>query len=127
MSAILLDTHALLWWLDDDPRLGATARRTIAGADIAVSIVTFWEIAVKHGLGKLAIAPEPVAHAVDRGGFALLDLARHHCFALARLPPHHRDPFDRMLIAQAQSEQMPILTSDQRFADYRIAVLAGGD
>ena len=126
MSAVLLDTHALLWWLEDDPRLGAGARQTIAEADIAVSIVTFWEIAVKHGLGKLAIAPEPVAHAVDRSGFAMLDLARHHCFALARLPLHHRDPFDRMLIAQAQSERMPVLTSDRRFAAYDVALLAGG-
>lgn len=127
MSAILLDTHALLWWLDDDPRLGAEARRTIAEADIAVSIVTFWEIAVKHGLGKLAIAPEPLAHAVDRCGFAMLDLARHHCFALAHLPLHHRDPFDRMLIAQAQSERLPILTSDRRFAAYEVALLAAGE
>lgn len=127
MSATLLDTHALLWWLDDDPRLGAGARQTIAEADIAVSIVTFWEIAVKHGLGKLAIGPEPVAHAVDRSGFAMLDLGRHHCFALARLPLHHRDPFDRMLVAQAQSEQMPILTSNRRFAAYEIGLLAANE
>ncbi|MEZ5866165.1 MAG: type II toxin-antitoxin system VapC family toxin [Geminicoccaceae bacterium] len=127
MSAVLLDTHALLWWLDDDPRLGTRARRTIARGDITVSIVTFWEIALKHGIGKLAIAPEPVAHAVDRSGFAMLDLARHHCFALARLPLHHRDPFDRMLIAQAQSEEMPILTSDRRFAAYEVTLLAEGE
>lgn len=123
MSAVLLDTHALLWWLDDDDRLGPQARRAIATGDVLVSIVSFWEIAVKHGLGKLAIAPEPVAGAIDRSGFATLAIERHHCFALARLPHHHRDPFDRMLIAQAQSEQLPIMTSDGHFAAYGVTLL----
>ena len=123
MSALLLDTHALLWWLDDDRRLGDTARRTIAAGEVFVSIASLWEIAVKHGLGKLAIGPEPVAGAIDRSGFAILQIARHHCAALARLPHHHRDPFDRMLIAQAASEQLPIMTADRHFAAYDIEVM----
>lgn len=120
MSALLLDTHALLWWLDDDKRLGPEARRLIMTGDVFVSVVSLWEIALKHGLGKLAIGPEPVAHAVDRSGFAMLELARHHCFAVARLPQHHRDPFDRMLVAQAQAEQLPLMTADRRMAPYAI-------
>jgi PIN domain nuclease of toxin-antitoxin system len=121
--ALLLDTHALLWWLDDDPRLGPKARQLIMTGDVVVSIVSLWEIALKHGLSKLAIAAEPVAHAIDRSGFATLDLARHHCFALARLPHHHRDPFDRMLIAQAQSEQLPLMTADHRMTPYTLTLL----
>lgn len=89
--------------------------------EVFVSIVSFWEIALKHGLGKLAMAPEPVASAVDRNGFATLDLARHHCFALTRLPHHHRDPFDRMLIAQAMTDGLPIMTADPAFAAYGVA------
>jgi PIN domain nuclease of toxin-antitoxin system len=124
LSAVLLDTHALLWWLDDDKRLGPAARRLIMTGEVFVSIASLWEIATKHGLGKLAIAPEPVSNAIDKNGFVLLDIARHHCFALARLPLHHRDPFDRMLIAQAQSEQLPIMTSDHQFASYGATLLA---
>jgi PIN domain nuclease of toxin-antitoxin system len=123
LSTVLLDTHALLWWLDDDRRVGDTARRTIAAGEVFVSIASLWEIAVKHGLGKLAIGPEPVAGAIDQSGFAMLAIARHHCAALARLPHHHRDPFDRMLIAQAASEQLPIMTADRHFAAYGITVL----
>ena len=123
MSALLLDTHALLWWLDDDRRLGPAARHAIQTGEVFVSIVSLWEIALKHGLGKLAIAAEPVAHAIDRSGFATLDLARHHCFALARLPHHHRDPFDRMLVAQAESEQLPMMTADRRLAAYPLTIL----
>jgi PIN domain nuclease of toxin-antitoxin system len=123
VSALLLDTHALLWWLDDDKRLGPAARETIMTGEVFVSIVSFWEIALKHGLGKLAIGPEPVAHAVDRSGFAVLELARHHCFAVARLPHHHRDSFDRMLVAQAAAEQLPLMTADRRLAAYPITLL----
>jgi len=123
LPAVLLDTHALLWWLDDSERLGPEARRLIMTGEVFVSIVSLWEIATKHGLGKLAIAPEPVSSAIDRSGFVVLDVARHHCFALARLPLHHRDPFDRMLIAQAVSEQLPIMTADRHFAPYAVTLL----
>jgi PIN domain nuclease of toxin-antitoxin system len=126
LSAVLLDTHALLWWLGDNERLGPEARRVIMTGEVFVSIVTLWEIATKHGLGKLAIAPEPVSNVIDKSGFVVLDVARHHCFALARLPLHHRDPFDRMLIAQAQSEQLPIMTSDRQFASYSVKLLSCG-
>jgi PIN domain nuclease of toxin-antitoxin system len=126
LSAVLLDTHALLWWLGDNERLGPEARRVIMTGEVFVSIVSLWEIATKHGLGKLAIAPEPVSNVIDKSGFVVLDVARHHCFALARLPLHHRDPFDRMLIAQAQSEQLPIMTSDRQFASYGVTLLSCG-
>jgi PIN domain nuclease of toxin-antitoxin system len=126
LSAVLLDTHALLWWLDDDQRLGPEARRLIMTGEVFLSIASLWEIATKHGLGQLATAPEPVSNVIDKSGFVVLDIARHHCFALARLPLHHRDPFDRMLIAQAQSEQLPIMTSDRQFASYSVKLLSCG-
>jgi PIN domain nuclease of toxin-antitoxin system len=124
LSAVLLDTPALLWWLGDNKRLGPEARRVIMTGEVFVSIVTLWEIATKHGLGKLAVGPEPVAGTVDRCGFAMLEIARHHCAALARLPHHHRDPFDRMLIAQAASEQLPLMTADPHFAAYDVTLMA---
>lgn len=95
----------------------------IAAGEVFVSIASLWEIAVKHGLGKLAIGPEAVAGAIDRSGFAFLPITRHHCSSVARLPHHHRDPFDRMLIAQATSEQLPILTADPRFAASGVTVV----
>lgn len=122
-----MDTHALLWWLADDRRLGSAARSKIMRAEVFVSVASLWEIAVKYGLGKLTVAPEPVASAIDRSGFSSLDIAREHCFALARLPLHHRDPFDRMLIAQALSEQLPIMTSDRKLSAYDATLIACTD
>jgi PIN domain nuclease of toxin-antitoxin system len=94
--------------------------------EVFLSIASLWDIATKHGVGKLATAPEPVSNVIGKSGFVVLDIARHHCFALARLPLHHRDPFDRMLIAQAQSEQLPIMTSDRQFASYSVKLLSCG-
>lgn len=124
MRVVLLDTHALLWWVDDDRRLGPAARRAIAGGEVRISIVSLWEIAVKHALGKLSIGPEPVSAALDANGFEILPITRHHCFELARLAPHHRDPFDRMLIAQARADGLTILSNDRHFARYGIDLIA---
>jgi PIN domain nuclease of toxin-antitoxin system len=100
---VLLDTHALLWWLADDDRLGPRARALIAdpGNDILVSAALLWEIVVKRRVGKLEAEIGEVVAACERDGFFLLPIALAHLQTLAALPVHHRDPFDHLLIAQA--------------------------
>jgi PIN domain nuclease of toxin-antitoxin system len=121
---VLLDTHALLWWLSDDPRLPSLWRATIAdpGNDVAVSSVSVAEIAIKASLGKLK-APSDVLGAIEQSGLTGLGLALNHVEALRDLPWHHRDPFDRLLIAQAQVEQLTVATVDSNFVAYDIQVL----
>ncbi len=123
---LLLDTHALLWWLDDDPRLAAAAADLIESADseIIVSIVSLWEIAIKHRLGKLQATAATIAAAADASGFRLLAIALPHLATLARLPTHHRDPFDHLLIAQAMVEDATLVTADHVLAAYPVTTLA---
>lgn len=120
----LLDTHVLLWWLTDDPQLSEAHRTVIADSDneILVSAVTVAEIVIKASLGKLD-APGDVASIVHEGGFTELALTSAHADALRDLPWVHRDPFDRMLIAQCIREHIPILTADARFREYDINTL----
>ncbi|GAB3796083.1 type II toxin-antitoxin system VapC family toxin [Humibacter antri] len=120
----LLDTHVLLWWLADDPRLSARHRDVIAdpGNEILVSAVTIAEMAIKASLDKLD-APDDVAGALAEGGFEPLALSVAHAVALRTLPWHHRDPFDRMLVAQASVEHVPLLSSDPHIAEYDIEVV----
>ena len=121
---LLLDTHALLWSLADDPRLGANARALISDPanDVLVSIACLWEIAIKVRLGKLDADLDEIDSAIDAQGFDRLDIALPHLRALATLPLHHRDPFDHLLIAQAQSEQLIFVTNDRHASLYPIAV-----
>lgn len=121
---LLLDTHALLWWLAD-AELAPQAREKIADPanTVAVSAVSAWEISIKKALGKLS-APGDLLEQVQASDFSPLPIAIDHALAAGQLPRHHEDPFDRMLIAQAQLEQMTIVTRDKRFADYDVAVLA---
>jgi PIN domain nuclease of toxin-antitoxin system len=120
---LLLDTHALLWWLADD---GLTRQAEDAIADqanlVMVSAVSAWEISIKKALGKLT-APDDLEQQIDEGGFAPLPITIRHGIAAGELPRHHDDPFDRMLIAQAVAEGLTIVTHDKRFADYDIAIL----
>jgi PIN domain nuclease of toxin-antitoxin system len=118
---LLLDTHVLLWWLADDRRLGALHRELIADASntVLISSVTVAEIAIKASLGKLD-APDDLLPTLDEGGFEHLSFEVSHAESLRTLPWHHRDPFDRMLIAQAITEQLTILTVDPQFADYEV-------
>jgi PIN domain nuclease of toxin-antitoxin system len=127
MMQLLLDTHTLLWWLADMPQLGPTARRAIAAAEnqVLVSAASAWEIEIKRALGKLD-APEDLQSAIADAGFETLPMTVSHCIAAARLPPHHLDPFDRVLIGQAMEEQLTIVTQDQAFARYTAALLAAG-
>ena len=121
---VLLDTHILLWWLDDSPRLGAAARMRISNPAqrVFISSASLWEIRIKHKLGKLAL-PANFDEALDRSAFNWLSITRHHASATAELAPHHRDPFDRMLVAQAQCEGLTLLTADDRLAAYGPNVL----
>jgi PIN domain nuclease of toxin-antitoxin system len=121
----LLDTHTLLWWLSEDPALSGPARKLIANTknDVVVSAVSAWEIATKVRLGKLPTAADLVADFVgymEREGFELLSISSDHAIRAGLLPGPHKDPFDRMLIAQAQAEGLPVLSNDQAFDSYGV-------
>lgn len=121
---LLLDTHVLLWWLADDPALSKQARRLIADEpEVFVSAASAWEIAIKRALGKLD-APEDLLAALDADGIGRLLIEFEHAEIAGALPRHHDDPFDRMLVAQAQSEGLTVLTSDARISSYAVAVLS---
>ena len=125
---LLLDTHALLWWLADDPRLGPQARALIADPahDVLLSAVSLWEIVVKVRIGKLVADVREVAEAAAAEGVALLPIEVPHLTALAALPAHHRDPFDHLLIAQAIAEDAAFLTADRNADAYRVRVIPCG-
>jgi PIN domain nuclease of toxin-antitoxin system len=120
---LLLDTHALLWWLADEG-LSAPARDAIAEPAnlVAVSAASAWEISIKKALGKL-VAPDDLEQQVQAGGFVALPISIAHAVAAGALNRHHEDPFDRMLIAQALAEGLTIVTRDKRFNDYGVALL----
>ena len=121
----LLDTHALLWWLSDDPALTLAARKIIAETRNAVfvSAASAWEIATKVRIGKLPtaadLASDFTGH-IEREGFQILSISGEHAIRAGLLPGTHRNPFDRMLIAQAQSENMPIVSNEALFDNYGV-------
>ena len=125
MQRLLLDTHAFLWCLADVAKLSAPARAAIAdgGNDVYVSAVSGWEIAVKRAKGQL-IAPDNLAAMVEVRGFAHLPLTFHHAEQAGMLPAHHKDPFDRFLIAQAQAEGLTLVTKDAHIARYGVRTMA---
>lgn len=117
---ILLDSHVALWWLEDNPSLGSQCRAVIANADEAFfSAVTPWELGIKRALGKLTM-PDGLVKALDEGGFVPLAISAAHAELASALSAHHRDPFDRMLIAQAQLESLAIVTADDTFRQYDV-------
>lgn len=120
---LLLDTNALLWWRDASPRLPPSVAEMIADPDneIAVSAASLWEIAVKRALGKLRF-PESFEDVIAEEGFRLLSVEYRHLSALDALPLHHRDPFDRMLVAQSIAENIPIATNDRAFSRYSVTI-----
>jgi PIN domain nuclease of toxin-antitoxin system len=120
----LLDTHALIWWLADDPTLSSAARGAIAdpGSVIFVSAATAWEIAIKQSAGKLE-APTDLVQQLALNSFQPLPISVDHAYAAGFLPHHHDDPFDRMLVAQADAEHLTIVTRDPRISLYGIPVL----
>jgi len=120
---LLLDTHALLWWLADDARLERSAVEAISDAEIvAVSAASAWEIGIKQAIGKLD-GPDDLSAEMATNGFIELPVTVAHALAAGALPPLHADPFDRMLVAQARAEGFTLVTRDQRLADYGIAHL----
>ncbi|MEM1055733.1 MAG: type II toxin-antitoxin system VapC family toxin [Bacteroidota bacterium] len=125
---VLLDTHALLWFLADDARLGRRAEALIrdAGTDVLVSTASLWEIAIKHSLGKLPLA-QPFAEMfpaqLKANDFEILTIQSEHLVRMVGLPFHHRDPFDRLLIAQALAEDIPLLSRDGSFGVYDVGIV----
>ena len=124
MARLLLDTHAFVWVLSDVERLKEPARAAIANLrnDVFVSAVTAWEIAVKRERGHLR-APRDLILAVDERGFMHLPLTFRQAEHAAMLPKHHRDPFDRFLIAQARMEGLTLVTRDERIQEYEVDLL----
>lgn len=122
---LLLDSHAVIWWLEGGGRLTADARDAVADPanDVFYSAVTPWEFSIKEAAGKLTIDWARLDVLVADNGFLPLPISAAHGAAAGRLPPHHGDPFDRMLIAQAMIEGLTIVTHDRRFAAYEAAVL----
>jgi PIN domain nuclease of toxin-antitoxin system len=116
---LLLDTHIFIWCVDDDPALSVAAWSMIETADaVYVSSASLWEATIKHHLGKLRVEPERLAAAVSSSGFLELSISIRHAIAVGRLPALHRDPFDRLLLAQAMSEPLHLLTADTQLAPY---------
>ncbi len=125
---ILLDTHIFLWMMDEPERLSSNAAALLRDFDneLFLSVASVWEIQIKLNMRKLTLSqPLPVLIQSQREAnqIQILPIELRHVYALANLPPHHRDPFDRLLIAQAQSETMPVLTADGVFMAYNISLL----
>lgn len=125
---LLLDTHAFLWWVEDGPRLSGRAREAIAdeGNEILFSVVSAWEIVIKVGTGKLALdeAPESmIPDQIARNDIQILPMEMSHALRVHALPTHHKDPFDRLLVAQALDEGMPLITADPEISRYPVEVV----
>jgi PIN domain nuclease of toxin-antitoxin system len=124
-----MDTHAFLWWGEDNPKLSPLAREIISDADnsLLLSTASAWEIAIKASLNKLDNVPADLEGFLDEqlliNGFEILPVGLQHAVGIRDLPHHHNDPFDRMLIAQALSEGIPILSTDGKFGPYNVSVL----
>jgi PIN domain nuclease of toxin-antitoxin system len=123
MDAVLLDTHAFLWWCADAPELSKKARKTIGERECFLSHASVWEMAIKVSLGKLKMPgafDRYVTEQMYANGFTEMEIGFRHISACAKLPWHHRDPFDRMLAAQAIGEGVAIVSGDPVFAEYGI-------
>jgi len=124
MQRLLLDTHAFIWWLSDVSQLTRLAHDGIADPrnEVLVSAITGWEIAVKRAKGRIT-APDNLGTIVTERGFTHLPLTFQHAEQAGRLPMHHRDPFDRFLVAQAQTEGLVLVTRDERISLYDVPTL----
>ena len=125
---ILTDTHVMLWWMADDPRLSGRARELLGqpGTDLCWSIASSWELAIKVAAGKLRLTrglERFVADVISDQRATLVPITQGHCMRVATLPMHHRDPFDRMLVAQAQDLGVPLLSADLKLAAYDVDVV----
>jgi len=128
MSGLLLDTHVWLWSITTPHKLGTKGLRLLEnfGNELFLSAASSWEIAIKYRLGKLPL-PEPphkfIPPRLIRDGIKPLSVEHHHACQVANLPDLHRDPFDRLLIAQAQSEHLALITADQKLKDYNVELI----
>lgn len=124
MSSYLLDTHVLLWWLDDPEKLAAPAREAISSSDnvIFVSAAAAWEMSIKKSLGRLDY-PDDLPEALQQAGIRTLPITLRHALSVVDLPPRHQDPFDRMQIAQAISEGLILVTRDAKIEQYDVPCL----
>jgi PIN domain nuclease of toxin-antitoxin system len=125
MARLLLDTHAFLWWVDGAPELTEGARLAIAdpGSTCFLSLASCWEMAVKASLGKLRLAKPVERFVVEQlavNGFKLLNIGLNHVAGVEKLPFHHRDLFDRLLIVQAMTDKLTLVSADKIFADYGV-------
>jgi PIN domain nuclease of toxin-antitoxin system len=122
---LLLDTHTLLWWLIDDPQLSAAARGAVGnlGNHVFVSACSGYEIAYKQKLGRLPMFPESLLDRVRQERIGTLSISLEHAVAAAALPGPHRDPWDRIMMAQALAERCHVVTLDKVFSEYKIPVL----
>lgn len=121
---LLLDTQVVLWWTHDSRRLSETARELLGNSrhDVLLSAVVAWEIAIKRGLGKLKVRPALIADLLSAGGASELAVRVAHATEVERLPLHHRDPFDRLLVAQARVEGAVLVSSDPALRQYDVPV-----
>ncbi|HEX5525740.1 MAG TPA: type II toxin-antitoxin system VapC family toxin [Solirubrobacterales bacterium] len=121
---LLLDTHVVLWWLTGEPdRIGKRARKAITGSEaIVVSAVVIWEVAIKRRLGKLE-APGNLLEQLERAGVDLLPITPRHADRVGTLPLHHRDPFDRLLVAQADVDGLALVSADKDLRRYGVKVV----
>lgn len=115
---VLLDTHLLLWALTSPAKLPRSARKIIDSADVYISAASLWEISIKVGLRKLDADPREIMTSLEPAAFSVLPITGEHAVKVAELPPLHRDPFDRLLIAQALTEPMILLTNDEALRAY---------
>lgn len=122
---VLLDTHLLLWALSQPSKLSPTCRKQIIAAEVYVSAASIWEISIKSAIGKLAANPSEVLAGIEPAGFSLLPITGEHAAKVAELPMLHKDPFDRMLVAQASLEPMMLLTNDGLLRGYGPFVTVG--
>ena len=122
---LLLDTHVYLWWLLEDRRLIRKVRHTISGrrTTVYISAVNIWEATIKASLGRLELQGQDLTAEILANGFLELPVSAQHAQAVGQLPLYHRDPFDRLLIAQAHCEGLTLVTHDKAFAAYGIVVL----
>jgi PIN domain nuclease of toxin-antitoxin system len=125
---LLLDTHVFLWWISDTPRISDSAYDAIADPEneILMSPVSGWEISIKEALGRLELPGPPrdfVPEHIRKNRFGVLPVSMQHALEVSSLPPHHQDPFDRLLIAQARSDGIPVVSGDAAFSAYEVDVL----
>ncbi len=125
---VLLDTHTFLWWITDDPKLSLRVRGIISNGEneVFISAATGWEIAIKAQIGRLKMPDEPRRFILEQlkiNGMKSLPIEMRHALHISTLPIHHQDPFDRMLIAQAQMEELPVLSADPQFGKYEVTII----